>query len=172
VQVVAAEVRRAGMEKQVTIQSFDWGALMRMREVAPQLPLVALTSGQDFLQAGLPGASPWLGGIDIDDFPGTLQEKYVVAAASFGAAAVSPVHGDPQDGTVADPRYQPFTTAELVQAAHQRGMRVIPWTVDDRATMTALLDLGVDGIITDRPDLLRAIMSEYGYQLPKAYQRP
>jgi glycerophosphoryl diester phosphodiesterase len=38
--------------------------------------------------------------------------------------------------------------------------------------MTALLDLGVDGIITNRPDLLRAILSEYGYQLPEAYQRP
>lgn len=96
----------------------------------------------------------------------------MAAAASFGAAAVSPVHGDPQDATVADPGYQPFTTAELVQAAHQRGMRVIPWTVDDRGTMTALLDLGVDGIITNRPDLLRAILSEYGYQLPEAYQRP
>jgi hypothetical protein len=43
-------------------------------------------------------------------------------------------------------------------------MRVIPWTVDDRGTMTALLDLGVDGIITNRPDLLRPILSEYGYQ--------
>lgn len=172
VQVIAAEVRRAHLENQVTIQSFDWGSLMRMREVAPELPLVALTSGQDFLQQGQPGASPWLGGIDIDDFPGSLQEKFVGAAASFGAAAVSPVHGSPQDGTVDDPGYQPFTTAALVQAAHRRGMRVVPWTVDDRATMTALIDLGVDGLITNRPDLLRTILAERGYQLPKAYPRP
>ncbi|WP_433659686.1 glycerophosphodiester phosphodiesterase family protein [Nocardia sp. CA-128927] len=172
VQVIAAEVRRAHLENQVTIQSFDWGSLMRMREVAPELPLVALTNGQQFLQEGQPGASPWLGGIDIDDFPGTLQEKFVSAAASFGADAVSPVHGDPQDGSIDDPGYKAFTTSGLVQAAHQRGMRVVPWTVDDRATMTALLDLGVDGLITNRPDLLRTILAERGYRLPKAYPRP
>lgn len=172
VQVVAAQVRQAHLENQVTIQSFDWGALMRMREVAPELPLVALTNGQQFLRAGMSGASPWLGGIDIDDFPGSLQQKYVAAAASFGADAVSPVHGSPQDGSVTDPGYQPFTTGELVAAAHQRGMRVVPWTVDDRATMISLLDLGVDGLITNRPDLLRSILSERGYPLPKAYHRP
>ncbi|WP_067715909.1 glycerophosphodiester phosphodiesterase family protein [Nocardia yamanashiensis] len=166
VNVVADEVRKAGMTRQVTIQSFDWGALMLMRRVAPELPLVALTSGQQFLQAGEPGASPWLGGIDIDDFPGSLQEKYVSAAASFGADAVSPVHGDPQDGSIADPGYRPFTTRELVDAAHRRGMRVLPWTVDDRPTMTALIELGVDGLITNRPDLLRTVLSEYGFRLP------
>lgn len=172
VQVIAAEVRRAHLENQVTIQSFDWGSLMRMREVAPELPLVALTNGQQFLQEGQPGASPWLGGIDIDDFPGSLQQKFVSAAASFGADAVSPVHGDPQAGSIEDPGYQPFTTSALVQAAHQHGMRVVPWTVDDRPTITALLDLGVDGLITNRPDLLRTILAERGYQLPKAYHRP
>ncbi|WP_280394961.1 glycerophosphodiester phosphodiesterase family protein [Nocardia brasiliensis] len=171
VQVVASEVHRAHIESQVTIQSFDWGALMRMREVAPELPLVALTNGQQFLQAGQPGASPWLGGLDIDDFPGSLQQQYVAAAASFGADAVSPVHGDPQGGTIEDPAYQPFTTADLVDAAHRQGMRVIPWTVDDRPTMTALLDLGIDGLITNRPDLLRAILAERGYELPTPRHR-
>ncbi|WP_433576939.1 glycerophosphodiester phosphodiesterase family protein [Nocardia brasiliensis] len=171
VQVVAAEVHRAHIESQVTIQSFDWGALMRMREVAPELPLVALTNGQQFLQAGQPGASPWLGGLDIDDFPGSLQQQYVAAAASFGADAVSPVHGDPQSGSIEDPAYRPFTTADLVDAAHRRGMRVIPWTVDDRPTMTALLDLGIDGLITNRPDLLRAILAERGYELPTPRHR-
>ncbi|MBB5914501.1 glycerophosphoryl diester phosphodiesterase [Nocardia transvalensis] len=172
VQVVAREIRRAGIGRQVTVQSFDWGSLMRMREVAPELPLVALTSGQDFLRAGEPGASPWLGGLDIDDFPGLLQEKFVAAAASFGAAAVSPVHGDPQDGKIGDPGCRPFTTPDLVRAAHRRGMRVIPWTVDDPATMTALLDLGVDGMITNRPDVLRNVLSDRGSRLPPSYPRP
>ena len=105
VQIVAREVRQSGVLDRVTIQSFDWGALMRMREVEPRLPLVALTNG-DFLQTGQPGASPWLGGIDADDFGGSL----VAAAASFGADAISPVHGNPQDGAVGDPNYRPYTT--------------------------------------------------------------
>jgi glycerophosphoryl diester phosphodiesterase len=177
VQVVAHEVRQAGLLDQVTIQSFDWGALMRMREVEPRLPIVALTNGQQFLQAGQTGASPWLGGIDIDDFPGSLQQKYVAAAESFDADAVSPVHGDPQGSTVNDPGYVPFTTPELVDAAHAAGMRVIPWTVSDRATVESLIDIGVDGIITDLPNLVRDIMADRGLKLPKRYppercQRP
>lgn len=168
VQVVAREVREAGMVDQVTIQSFDWGALMRMREVEPRLPIVALTNGQQFLQVGEPGASPWLGGIDIDDFDGSLVD----AAASFGADAISPVHGSPQDGSVLDPGYEPFTTASLVEEAHAAGMVVVPWTVNDTATMTALLDAGVDGMITDRPDVLRDVMAERGLKLPKAFPAP
>jgi glycerophosphoryl diester phosphodiesterase len=172
VQVVAREVRRAGLVDQVTIQSFDWGALMRIRQVEPRLPIVALTNGQQFLQAGQPGASPWLGGIDIDDFTGSLQQRYVAATASFGADAVSPVHGHPEHDTVEDPTYVPFTTPELVTAAHRAGMEVVPWTINDRATMEALIDIGVDGIITDQPDLLRSIMDERGLKLPKAYRAP
>jgi glycerophosphoryl diester phosphodiesterase len=167
VQITAQEIRRARMLDQVTIQSFDWGALMRMREVEPRLPIVALTNG-DFLQVGQPGASPWLGGIDIDDFGGSL----VAAADSFGADAISPVHGNPQNGKVGDPGYVPYTTPALVRDAHRAGLAVIPWTVDDPATMASLMDAGVDGLITDYPDRLRTLMSERGLRLPKAYRRP
>lgn len=165
VQVVAAEVRAARLLDQVTVQSFDWGALMRMRAVQPELPIVALTNGQQFLQAGLPGASPWLGGIDIDDFGGDLA----AAAAAFDADAISPVHGNPQNGKVGDAGYVPYTTATMVQDAHAAGMRVIVWTVNDVATMRSLIDIGVDGIITDYPDRLRALMADNGFKLPKAY---
>ena len=167
VQVVAREVRAAGLSDQVTIQSFDWGALMRMREVAPELPLVALTN-RDFLQAGQPGASPWLGGIDIDDFGGDL----VAAAASFGADAISPVHGFPQDGAVTDPGYEPYVTRAMVRSAHRAGLRVVPWTVDDKPTMRALVDLGVDGLITDYPDRLRRVLDRTGHRLPPPLRVP
>jgi len=167
VQVVAREVREAGVLDRVTIQSFDWGALMRMREVEPRLPLVALTNG-DFLQVGQPGASPWLGGIDIDAFGGSL----VAGAASFGADAISPVHGNPQDGKVGDPNYRPYTTRSLVEDAHDSGLAVIPWTVDDPATMATLMDAGVDGLITDYPDRLRALMAERGLKLPGLVREP
>lgn len=166
VQVVAEEVRRAGKLDRVTVQSFDWGALMRMREVEPRLPLVALTNGQPFLQAGRPGASPWLGGIDIDDFGGSL----VAAAGSFGADAISPVHGSPQNGKVTDPDYEPYVTAELVDEAHAAGIEVVPWTVNDKPTMRKLIRDGVDGLITDYPDRLREVMAEFGLKLPKKYR--
>lgn len=167
VRVVAREVRDAGFLRRVTIQSFDWGALMRMRQVEPRLPLVALTN-RDFLQTGQPGASPWLGGIDIDDFGGDP----LAAVRSFGATTFSPVHGFPQGGAVSDPSYQPYVTREMVDRAHRLGLEIIPWTVDDPATMTKLIDDGVDGIITNYPDRLRTAAAARGFRLPAGYASP
>jgi glycerophosphoryl diester phosphodiesterase len=169
VQITAREIRAAGLLNRVTIQSFDWGALMRMREVEPRLPIVALTN-RDFLQIDVePGGSPWLGGLDIDDFP---NDSLVAAAASFGADAISPVHGFPQNGKVTDPGYEPYTTPELVAEAHEAGLAVVPWTIDDPATMESLIDAGVDGLITNYPDRLRAILAERGYKLPRTFDEP
>jgi glycerophosphoryl diester phosphodiesterase len=161
------EIRDAGMSDQVTIQSFDWGALMEMHRLAPELPLVALTN-RDFLQVGQPGASPWLGGIDVDDFGG----DFVAAAASIeGVTALSPVQGFPQNGKISDPNFVPYPDAAMIADAHSRGLKVIPWTIDDPATMDYFIDLGVDGIITNYPDRLREVMADNGMRLPKPYTR-
>lgn len=50
----------------------------------------------------------------------------------------------------------PVNVAQL----HQAGFRVVPWTTNDPAKMRALIDLRVDGIITDRPDILQAVLKE------------
>lgn len=52
--------------------------------------------------------------------------------------------------------------AAFVAAAHQRGLGVHVWTIDDRTEMEALLDLGVDGIMTDEPALLRQVLEDRG----------
>ncbi|WP_229833891.1 glycerophosphodiester phosphodiesterase family protein [Dactylosporangium sucinum] len=162
---VFEEIRASGIEDQVTIQSFDWGALKEMHRLAPKWPLVALTN-YDFLQVGKPGASPWLGGIDADDFGG----DFVRAAASIpGVTALSPVYGFPQNGKIGDPNFRFYPDAAMVQAAHDRGLKLIPWTCDDPATIEALMDMGIDGIITNYPNRVRQIMAERGMRLPKAY---
>ncbi len=47
---------------------------------------------------------------------------------------------------------------KLIQAAHKHGLQVHVWTVNDPAEMESLLDLGVDGLVTDRPDLLKDVL--------------
>ena len=133
------------------MQSFDWRSLDALRASAPEIATGCLTAGQrwlDNLERGQPGGSPWLGGRDVDD-----HASVPALVADAGCRIWSPFAGDLEAGDV--------TTA------HGLGLEVIVWTVDDPADMAALIDLGVDGIITDYPDRLRAVMAERGLALPE-----
>jgi glycerophosphoryl diester phosphodiesterase len=50
-------------------------------------------------------------------------------------------------------------TSRFIRAAHNRGMDVHPWTINDPADLRRMIDLSVDGIITDRPDLLLDLLN-------------
>jgi len=56
----------------------------------------------------------------------------------------------------------PIHSERVIGRAHDLGIRVVVWTVDDPVTMRSLLDAGVDGIITDRPDVLRDVLISRG----------
>ena len=161
-------IAASGLEQQVTIQSFDWGALMAMHELAPSIPLVALTN-HDFLGIGAVEPSPWLGGINIADFDG---DGIAAATSIDGVVAYSPVVTHPdQSCTIGEGGCTAYVTAEMVENAHARGLKIIPWTVNNVPTMEHLLDIGVDGMITDHPDMLRDLLAERGMELPRQFAR-
>src|SRR4029079_4308097 len=139
-EAVVKVIREAKMEKRASIQSFDWRTLSVVRKIAPEIETGALTTQRPAggnVQAGSPGASPSLGGLDVDDFGGSVPK--VVKAS--GAPVWSPNYGD-------------FGPAQ-VEEAHSLGLKVVPWTINEIADMERFIDMHVDGIITDRPDRLR-----------------
>lgn len=149
-----AEIRKAGLISRVTIQSFDWRTLQIAQKEAPEIVTVHLTSQQgagDTVQVGKPGASIWLAGFDVDDYGGS-------AAKAVKAAG----------GTVWSPNFRDVTEP-LVREAQSFGLKVVPWTANEEADLKKLLDWKVDGIITDYPDRLRALMATRGMTLPTQY---
>jgi glycerophosphoryl diester phosphodiesterase len=70
-----------------------------------------------------------------------------------GCAVWSPYFGD--------------LTLEELRRAHELGLGVVVWTVNEPDEMGALIDMGVDGIITDYPDRGRSVMAERSMPLPE-----
>ena len=53
-------------------------------------------------------------------------------------------------------------SARFIRKAHRAGKHVHVWTIDDPAEMRALIEKGVDGLMTDRTDILRQVLEESG----------
>ena len=70
-------------------------------------------------------------------------------------------------GTIWSPFYGDVDAA-VIDEAHRLGLTAVVWTVNKPADMARMIDMGVDGIISDRPDLLRNVAAEKGIALPRA----
>ena len=147
---VARAVAAAGMADRVTVQSFDWRSLRALKRIAPAIRTVCLTieaNGMNTVREDAAGASPWHAGLRRADFGGSLPRTVQAA----GCAAWSPFWRN--------------LTAELVAEARAIGLAVIPWTVNEPADIERMLDLGVDGLITDYPDRARAVLAGRNVQI-------
>ncbi len=143
---VVAEIRKAGMAARSQIQSFDWRTLQVVQKIAPEIPTVYLTAQQRWLDnigADRAEGSAWTAGFQYRDH-GSVP-KMIKAA---GGSAWSAYFGD--------------LSEERIKEAQSLGLKVLAWTVNEAGVMTRLLDWGIDGLITDRPDLARKVLEERG----------
>ncbi|HVL57968.1 MAG TPA: glycerophosphodiester phosphodiesterase [Burkholderiaceae bacterium] len=144
-------VRAAGLERRTTIQSFDWRTLQVAQRLAPEIPTACLTIESFRMHTVLPGpdgASPWHAGLRLGDHGSSLPRLVQVAGCRIWSMQWRNL------------------TAERAAEARALGLQLLPWTVNEPADMHRMIDLGVDGIITDYPDRLRQVLAERGLALP------
>lgn len=153
VDAILALIDAHGLESRTSIQSFDWRTLQIVQMRNPQIETTYLTAQQKWLNnvASVDNdPSPWTAGFNIEKTDGNIP----LLIREAGGDVWSPFFGD--------------LTASSIQAAHGLGLKVIPWTVNDPKVMEELIDLEVDGIISDYPDQLREVMKSKGLALPSS----
>ncbi len=144
-------IRNAGLTGEATIQSFDWRTLVAAKKLAPEIETVCLTietENNDTVRRRAESPSPWLAGFDLRAYDGSLPR----AVKGAGCGTWSPFWRN--------------VTAANVGESHALGLTVLPWTVNDPRDMARLIEMGVDGLITDYPDRARRLMAERGIPLP------
>ena len=141
-----AAAERAGALGRVRFESFDWRGPRAVRRLRPEVPLAWLTR-----PATVAAAALWWDGPSADDFAGSVPRAVAAEAGPGGgpgdvwADVWAPEHTD--------------LTAEQIAEAHALGLAVYAWTVNAPADIARLAAAGVDAIITDRPDLARAVLA-------------
>ncbi|MBQ0959210.1 glycerophosphodiester phosphodiesterase [Ideonella sp. 4Y11] len=150
VDALLSVIRAHGMTPRVMVQSFDWRTLQLLHKKQPGLRTMYLT--MDFPDYSTVRDGTWTAGHLVKDHGGSVPRAI---RASAGDAP----------GVIWGVNHRNLTPA-LLKEARGLGLVVIPWTINDQARMAELIDWGVDGIITDYPDRLRAVMTDKGLPLP------
>jgi glycerophosphoryl diester phosphodiesterase len=138
-------LREAGVADRTVLQSFDWRSLVHAQRVASEIATAYLSKQSwrsDTIRVGKPGVSPWTAGLDVDQFGGSVPQVVHAAGGNYWC-----------------PRYNQVGPKQIKEA-HNLGLKVVVWTPNRRAPMRKLIDMGVDGIMTDRPDLLKEVLAE------------
>jgi glycerophosphoryl diester phosphodiesterase len=146
-EAVVAVADAAGVVERITVQSFDWCGPRRLRHIRPEVRLAWLTRS-----AILPEARVWWDGPAPGDYGGSVPR----AVAAEGGPTWAPEHADLTEHSLAE--------------AHGLGLIVVPWTVNRAEDMRRLLRWGVDGLISDLPDVARVVLAADGFRLPPSRQ--
>jgi len=137
---VVDEIRKAGMASRSQILSFDWRTLQVVQKIAPEIDTVYLTSRRTVApEAG----ARWTAGFDRRQY-GSIPKTIKAAGGKLWSVNFNDID------------------AQAVKEAQALGLKVLVWTVNDPLVMERMLDMGIDGLITDRPDLAIPILKRRG----------
>ena len=129
---LVALLRETGAQQRVCVSSFSRARISAFRRLAPEGATGLSRLGVVLLGLGLPGVTRLLRG-QAAQVPSRFWRDRI-----------------------------PLVTRRFVRTAHRHGVRVHVWTINDAPAMDALLELGVDGIVTDQPEILRTILEQRG----------
>jgi glycerophosphoryl diester phosphodiesterase len=149
-QLAVDAIRLGKAGRRSTIQSFDWRGLIEARRLAPEIATGCLSiesNNMDTVGRASGQPSPWLAGLDLAAHGGSVPRL----ASQAGCAVWSPFWRN--------------VTAENVKEAQALGLKVVPWTVNNSSEMTRLIDIGVDGLITDYPDRALPVLAAKGLKI-------
>ncbi len=151
-----AVVQAHGMAQRVVIQSFDWRTLALVQQRAPGIRTAYLTAQQ-----------PWTDNIK----PKSADSPRWTGAVRYEEHSDVPSMVKAAGGGIWSPYFADITPA-LVQKAQSLGLKVVPWTVNAEKDLVRVIELKVDGLISDYPDLARALLLKAGYSLPAPLALP
>jgi glycerophosphoryl diester phosphodiesterase len=140
--LVIATADAQGVTSRIIIQSLDWRGPRHVRQHDPRIALAWLTQVQSAEERRL-----WWDGVSLATYGGSVP-RAVAAEADRRANAACWI-----------PQWAELD-ATLIDEAHALGLRIVPWDVDQAADMKRAIAWGVDGLITDRPDLARRLRRE------------
>jgi len=129
-------IEENNIEDIISIQSFYWKTIMDIKEKAPNIKTVALLSNARLKNL------EWFNGLNPDNY-----DTFGDFIQASGADCLSMNYRD--------------ITKKQIQEVQAWGIEVIPYTINDAPTMRYYLELGVDGIISDYPDVLKSVAEAY-----------
>ncbi len=129
-------IREKNMQEKVVVASFHDDAMATFRATCPEVATSA-SRGE--------------------------VTKFVILGKIFLSGWISPQYQSLQvPWERSESKGIPIMTARFIRESHARHLHVEPWTVDDPALMKQYIQWGVDGIMTDRPDVMMAVLEEMG----------
>ena len=158
---LAKIIKQYHIQNQVEVQAFQWQALVDLQQLIPGIKTGYLT--------------------EPDYEPSSLKSEQKIGTGQVWTAPLTardfnfdyPQMIKKLGGTFFEP-YEMSVTKEQIRHAHQLGLKIIAWgwteqehTDFNYKKVNQLIDWGIDGVITDRPDILRGLLAVKGYSVPK-----